>query len=174
MEFSLDKATEILSRTPPSIRQLTLGLSPEWTNSNEGGDTWTVFDIVGHLIHGEKTDWLTRTEIILSSNSDKIFHPFDRFAQFEQFKGKNLKQLLEEFENIRKDNIEKLKKFNITEHELKKTGIHPTFGQVTLSQLLSAWVVHDLDHISQVSRVMAKQFKDQTGPWIKFLKILRQ
>ena len=174
MNFSLDKSIELLERTPTVIAYLTEDLSSEWTDNNEGGDTWSVFDVIGHLIHGDRTDWITRTEIILSDKDNKAFDPFDRFAQFETSEGKTLPQLLEEFKIIRISNIARLRKLQIKEQDLTKTGIHPTFGLVTLSQLLSTWVVHDLDHISQISRIMAKQYKEQTGPWIEFLKILRQ
>jgi len=174
MDFSIDKSLEILERTPDVLLSLVKGLSPDWTEANEGGDTWSVFDVVGHLIHGEKTDWIPRVEIILSNDPIKAFPVFDRFAQFEQSKGKTLLQLLEEFKEARKVSLDKLKKLNIQKQDLTKIGIHPAFGQVTLSQLLSTWVVHDLDHLSQISRVMAKQYKEQTGPWIEFLKILRQ
>ncbi len=173
MDFSLPKTIEILERTPQVLIELTKDLSPVWTHKNEGGDTWSVYDVIGHLIHGEKTDWTIRTDIILH-HADKNFTPFDRFAQFENSKNKTLSQLLDEFKTARERNLEKLKSFQITQDDLFKTGIHPTFGKITLQQMLAAWVVHDLDHISQICRVMAKLFKEQTGPWIEFLKILRQ
>lgn len=173
MNFSLNKSIEILERTPVVISELTKDLSSEWTTTNEGPDTWNVFDVVGHLIHGDNTDWIARAELIMSNSDNKAFSPFDRFAQFENSKGKTLLQLLEEFKTVRSANIDRLRKLQITENDLTKTGIHPTFGIVSLSQLLSTWVVHDLDHISQISRIMAKQYKEQTGPWIEFLKILR-
>jgi hypothetical protein len=174
MEFQLTKSIEILERTPSVLYALLDDISSEWTGHNEGGETWSVFDVVGHLVHGEQTDWITRTEIILTDGNERKFEPFDRFAQFESSKGKTLKQILDEFAQLRRMNIFKLRNFNITDKHLIRTGIHPTFGQVTLSQLLSTWVVHDLNHISQIVRVMAKQYKEQTGPWIQFLKILRQ
>jgi hypothetical protein len=174
MEFSVTKSIEILERTPETLRHLLDTISRDWTSTNEGEQTWSAYDVIGHLIHGDKTDWLTRTELILSNKVDKEFKPFDRFAQFENNKGKSLTQLLTEFKEIRIANIEKLRKLNISASDLNKTGIHPTFGKVTLSQLLSTWVVHDLDHISQISRVMAKQYKNEVGPWIEFLKILNQ
>lgn len=173
MKLSIDKSIEMLERTPSAISHLLQGLSPEWTSVNEGGETWSVYDVIGHLIHGDKTDWMARAILILSDNSEKTFKPFDRFAQFESSKGKSLAELLAEFIIIRSTNIEKLKSLNITEQDLCKTGEHPIFGTVTLSQLLATWVTHDLDHISQISRVMAKQYKDEVGPWIEFLKILR-
>jgi hypothetical protein len=174
MAFSLDNSIEILERTPDTLISLLDNISQDWTSNNEGGQTWTVFDVVGHLIHGEKTDWITRTELILSNNVEKYFTPFDRFDQLESSKGKSLKQLLHEFKKIRTSNIEKLRKLNIGIQDLTKTGVHPTFGEVRLSQLLSTWVAHDLDHISQIARIMAKQYKEEVGPWIEFLKILRQ
>jgi DinB superfamily len=129
--------------------------------------------VIGHLIHGDKTDWLLRVELILSDNTNKAFATFDRFAQFENSKGKNLAQLLQEFTILRQQCTEQLRKLNISTEELLKTGIHPQFGEVTLSQLLSTWVVHDLDHIAQIARVMAKQYKEEVGPWIEYLKVLR-
>ena len=174
MEFSIDKSIEVLERTPHVLIHLTKNLSGDWTMNNEGGETWSVFDVIGHLIHGEKTDWITRMEIILSESAHKKFEPFDRFAQLKESKGKSLEQLLNEFLAVRELNLKKLKSFNLTENDFPKTGIHPKFGAVTLSQLIAAWTVHDLDHISQISRVMAKQYKEQSGPWVEYMKILRQ
>ncbi len=174
MEFSINKSIEILEKTPDVLAQLTKNLSADWVMNNEGGETWSVFDVVGHLIHGEKTDWMVRIEIILTEGANKEFKPFDRFAQFEESKGKTLEQLLNEFKQVRELNIKRLEDLKLTDKDYNKTGIHPKFGPVSLSQLISAWTVHDLDHIAQISRVMAKQFKEQAGPWIEFLKILRQ
>lgn len=173
MNFSVDKALELLERTPDVLNHLLAGLAPEWTHRNEGGDTWSAYDVIGHLIHGDKTDWLPRIELIKSDNADKTFATFDRFAQFENSKGKSLAQLLEEFTVLRKECIVRLRKLNISTEDFLKTGVHPHFGEVTLSQLLSTWVVHDLDHISQIARVMAKQYKEEVGPWIEYLKVLR-
>ncbi len=174
MKFSLHQSIEILERTPVVLQNLLESLSAIWTSNNEGGETWSAYDVIGHLIHGEKTDWLTRAELILSDDVEKKFQPFDRFAQFENSKGKTLKQLLDDFKEVRNANIKRLKSLNITERDLEKTGVHPTFGEVILYQLLSTWVVHDLDHISQIARVLAKQYKNEVGPWIEFLKILKQ
>ncbi|MFN8356159.1 MAG: DinB family protein [Spirosomataceae bacterium] len=174
MKFSVTQALEILERTPQSLEVLLSDLSEEWTTQNEGEDTWSAYDVIGHLIHGDKTDWLERVRLILSDEADKTFVPFDRFAQFENSKGKSLTQLLAEFKEVRVNNIHQLRQLNLQEVTLQKRGIHPTFGEVTLSQLLATWVVHDLDHLSQISRVMAKQYSDEVGPWIAFLKILRQ
>jgi len=174
MNFTIEKSIEILERTPGVLRAMLQGVSVDWTSTNEGEETWSVYDIVGHLIHGEKTDWMTRAAIILSENAGKEFTLFDRFAQFEESKGKSLQDLLDEFKILREKNIENLLSKNITANELQEKGIHPAFGEVTLAQLLAAWVVHDLNHISQISRVMAKQYKGAVGPWIKYLKILQQ
>jgi hypothetical protein len=174
MQYAVDKSIEILERSPAVLMGLLEGISEEWTSNNEGPDTWSAYDIIGHLIHGDITDWLPRAELILSKHGGKKFTPFDRFAQFENSKGKSLSQLLTEFKEIREVNIQKLKKLNISADDLNKTGVHPAFGEVTLSQLLSCWVVHDLNHISQISRVMAKQYKAGVGPWIEYLRILRQ
>ena len=173
MEFSIIKSIEILERTPETLNLLLDGISLEWTSNNEGEETWSVYDVIGHLIQGEKTDWLKRAELILSDKEDKSFVPFDRFAQFENSKGKTLKELLVDFKAIRTANLQRLSQLNITEKDYSKTGIHPVFGEVSLSQLLSTWVVHDLDHIAQISRIMAKQYKEEVGPWVEYLKILK-
>jgi len=172
--FSISKSIEILERTPIVLKQLLEGLSPGWISCNEGAETWSPYDVIGHLIHGEKTDWIPRAEQILAAGTNKTFKAFDRFAQFEDSKGKSLAELLDEFTEIRRSNINTLRLFNIAETDLAKTGIHPAFGVVTLRQLLSTWVVHDLDHLSQITRVMAKQYADEVGPWTAYLKILRQ
>jgi DinB family protein len=174
MEFNLEKSIEILERTPNVLKALLQGLSDDWILNNEGEGTWSAYDVVGHLIHGEKTDWIPRTEIILSGNSNKSFVVFDRFAQFEESRGKSLKELLDEFDMLRKKNIEILRSKSVNAETLQEKGIHPAFGEVSLSQLLATWVVHDLDHIVQVSRVLAKQYASAVGPWTAYLKVLRQ
>ena len=171
MEFKLFEAISVLERTPRTLRELLLGLSENWTNQNEGGETWSPFDVLGHLIHGERTDWVIRTHIILG-DGDKHFELFDRFAQFEESKGKKLEELLSEFAKIRALNLEELSSLNISETDLDRTGIHPEFGDITLRQLLAAWVAHDLGHIAQISRVMAKQYKKEAGPWPKYIAVL--
>ena len=173
MNFTLEKSMEILERTPDVLNTMLQNISPEWTSNNEGGHTWSAYDIIGHLIYGERTDWIPRAEIILSEKYDKKFEPFNRLAQFEESKGKSLTQLLKEFKTLRKKNIDYLRSKKLTDKNLEEKGIHPTFGEVTLSQLLSTWVVHDLNHISQISRVMAKQYKAEVGPWIEYLRILQ-
>lgn len=172
MEYSLAKAIEILDRTPRVLNELLRDLSSEWTSQNEGDQTWSPFDIIGHLIHGEKTDWLTRTKIILEQTSVP-FEPFDRFAQFEESKGKNLNKLLDEFTELRGQNMIEFKKLDISEADLDLKGIHPELGAVTLKNLLATWVAHDLGHIAQISRVMAKLYKEEVGVWYQYLGILQ-
>jgi uncharacterized damage-inducible protein DinB len=173
MHFSLPHAIEILSGTPATLNSLLAGLSEPWIKNNEGPETWSPYDVVGHLIHGERTDWMPRLKIILELGESQPFEPFDRFAQFEASKGKSLSELLETFAALRRQNLETLKQLNLTEEHFKLKGTHPDFGLVTLEQLLATWVVHDLDHISQIARVMAKQYGDEVGPWVKYLSILK-
>lgn len=173
MNFELEKTIEILERTPAALQKLLEGLSPEWTQTNEGPDTWSAYDVIGHLIHGEKTDWVPRMGIILSGREDKRFIPFDRFAQMEDSNGKTLHDLLLEFQEWRTKNIQVLRSKNLKPKDLLRTGIHPAFGEVTLAQLLATWTVHDLNHIFQITRVMAIQYKEATGPWPAYLKILQ-
>ena len=163
---------QILERTPVVVETMLRNLDSEWIFGNEGADTWTPFDIIGHYIHGEKTDWLTRMKIILRDDADKHFLPFDRFAQFQNSQGKSLDELLDEFKRLRQQNVEELRQVELTEEQLNRTGVHPKFGEVTLKQLLAAWVVHDLTHIYQISRVMAKQYEMEVGPWKEFLGVL--
>ncbi|HMQ91238.1 MAG TPA: DinB family protein [Flavilitoribacter sp.] len=172
MHFDIQHAIEILERTPAVIESLLSGISREWYAADEGENTWSPYDIVGHLIHGEKTDWIERAEIILSGQPDKTFRPFDRFAQFDNSKGKTLEQLIGEFKDLRRKNLAHLKKLAVTPGSLDRIGIHPAFGEVTLRQLLATWTVHDLGHIGQIARVMAKQYKAEVGPWIEYLPIL--
>ena len=174
MTFDLNLSLQILERTPAVLETLLSGLTDDWTMTNEGEDTWSAYDIIGHLIQGEKKDWLPRTEIILDENSTKAFEPFDRFAQFEASKGKTLTQLLQEFKELRTANIQKLKVLNLIEMDLDKTGTHPAFGEVTLRQHLATWTVHDLGHISQITRVMAKQLRSEVGPGLEYLPILQK
>ena len=173
MKYSLTKSLEILERTPLVLETLLSDLSDDWTMNNEGGETWSPYDVLGHLIHGENTDWVQRMEIILDEKGDKKFKPFDRFAQFEESKGKSLTDLIIEFKSSRKKNIDILKNLNLQESDLDKTGIHPAFGTVTLRQLLSTYVVHDLNHLAQIARVMANQYKEEVGPWVEYLRILK-
>ena len=173
MQFDLDRSIQLLSRTPATLHQLLHGLNDEWTTPNEGPETWSPYDIIGHLIHGEKTDWIHRARIILSDDRDKTFQPFDRFAQFEASKGKSLVQLLEEFQSLRVSNLNTLQSWEISASDFQKEGEHPALGKVTLANLLSSWVVHDLGHIHQICRVMAKQYTHEVGPWIEYLGVLK-
>ena len=173
MQFNLARSLEILERTPAQLTNLLQGLSEDWIYNNEGEDSWSPFDIVGHLIHGDKTDWIPRMKVILSDDPNGKFEPFDRFAQFRDSQGKTLEQLLETFKLLREQNIAYINSLNLSQADFQKTGIHPDFGEVALSQLISTWVVHDLNHIGQIVRVMAKQYRKEVGPWIKYLKILR-
>jgi DinB superfamily len=170
--YQLTESIGILSRTPLVLESLLQDMPIVWAFNNEGKDTFSPYDVVGHLIHGEKTDWMTRMEIILSDRLDKTFESYDRFAQFKDSKGKTLNQLLIDFKTLRQHNLAMLKSKNLQEKDLLKTGIHPSFGVVTLQQLLATWTVHDLSHIAQITRVMCKQYKEEVGPWKNYLPIL--
>lgn len=173
MDFNLSENVKILQNTPIAIRMIVNALPESWVKNNEGENTWSPYDIIGHLIHGEKTDWIPRAKIILNEESNKTFEPFDRFAQFENSKGKSIVMLLEEFESLRSANINELQKMPINETTLQRKGIHPELGPVTLENLLSTWVVHDLGHISQLARVSAKNHNAAVGPWRQYLSILK-
>jgi hypothetical protein len=172
MEYQLDQAKEVLRRTPPTLNALLSDLPDEWVLSNEGPETWSPYDVLGHLIHGEETDWIPRARIILEDGEARPFDRFDRFAMFEKSKGKSLRELLATFEQLRGESLRQLDELNLTPELLAKRGTHPVLGVVTLSQLLSAWVVHDLGHIRQIVRTMAKQYRDAIGPWTEFLTIV--
>ncbi|NNE32316.1 MAG: DinB family protein [Winogradskyella sp.] len=174
MEFKIHQSTEILKTTPFILEQFLGGLSQNWLYNNEGKDTWSPYDIMGHLIYGEQTDWIVRIKIILSNNKNKRFEPFDRFAQMTTKNDKSINELLLEFKKLRLKNLDILNSLTINETNLKSTGFHPEFGLVTLQQLISSWVVHDLGHIAQISRVMAKQYKNSVGPWINYLNVLNR
>ncbi|MCC6180243.1 MAG: DinB family protein [Bacteroidia bacterium] len=174
MSFTINNSIELLKRSPQTLHSILYNVDENWSHKNEGGDTWSPFDVIGHLIHCDEYNWILRLEIMLSDSVIKNFEPFDRFAQLQKSKGKTINQLLDEFVKIRLASIEKLIALNITNEQLSKSAIHPELGSVTVSQLISTWVVHDLDHIAQICRVMAKQYKEDVGPWIKNLKILRQ
>jgi len=141
---------------------------------SEGGETWSPYDVIGHLIHCDEENWIPRIQIVLSDSVVRKFEPLDRLAQLEKSKGKTINQLLDEFIKIRFYSIANLRSLNITDEQFTKTAIHPEFGSVNLSQLISTWLVHDFDHLSQISRVMAKQYKDNVGPWIQYLRVLKQ
>lgn len=174
MKFKLDDAIQLLRSTPDTLWVMLAGLPEEWTSSNEGPETWSPFDVVGHLIHGEKTDWIPRTRIILEHGEAKVFEPFDRFAQFEDSKGKSLAELIDEFADLRAENLETLERMELTAKDMERPGQHPEFGKVTLGQLLATWATHDLSHIAQISRVMAKQYQDEVGPWSAYIRVMKQ
>ncbi|HJP90655.1 MAG TPA: DinB family protein [Pyrinomonadaceae bacterium] len=174
MEVVLQHAIEILERTPSTLNSLLRDLSEPWLVQNEGPETWSPHDIVGHLIHGEETDWIPRAKIILEHGEERAFEPFDRFAMFEKFKGKSIGELLDTFARMRAESLRGLRMMNLTPALLEKRGRHPELGEVTLSQLLATWVVHDLGHLAQVTRVMAKQYRDAVGPWTAYLPVLRR
>lgn len=173
MTYDIDQAIDVLSRTPAVLTALLEGLPTAWVEGNEGGETWSPYDVLGHLIHGERADWIPRAKRILEDGESRAFDPFDRLAQFEESCGKTLAELLAEFAQERQRSLAVLRELNIGADELKKTGTHPAFGRVTLEQLLATWVVHDLDHLAQVARVMAKQYSVEVGPWSEYLSILR-
>lgn len=172
MEYKLDHAIDILRRTPATLRLLLQNLPDDWLRANEGAETWSPFDVMGHLIHGEKTDWIPRARMILQHGDTRAFEPFDRFAMFEESKGKSLDDLLAEFERLRSESLRQLEELNVTPELLPKRGRHPALGEVTLGQLLSTWVVHDLGHIGQIVRVMSTQYREAVGPWKEYLPIL--
>lgn len=163
----------MLEKTPAVLRSLLLDLPDEWTSANEGPGTWSPFDVVGHLIHAEHADWIPRVEHILTHGEALAFPPFDREAMFAASRGKTLSQLLDEFAGCRADSLACLDALGLTDDDLSKTSRHPEFGVVTLGQHLSTWVVHDLTHINQVVRVMAKQYEAAVGPWRAYLSVLR-
>jgi len=172
MEFDLTNGAAVLERTPRALRALLSGLSPAWTDATEGPDTWSPYTVMGHLIQGERADWIPRAQIILAQGADRKFTPFDRFAQFRDSEGKSLDDLLNEFSRLREDNLTTLRGWHLDDSKLALTGEHPKFGAVTLRQLLATWVAHDLGHIVQVSRVMAKQYREAIGPWREFLSVM--
>jgi hypothetical protein len=171
-EFDMAAGTAILERTPATVRAMLAGLPPGWTQATEGQDTWSPYVIVGHLIHGERTDWIARARVILAQDPERRFTPYDRFAQFRESQGKSLAQLLDEFGALRAENLATLAGWRLSDTELALTGEHPAFGPVTLRQLLATWVAHDLGHVAQIARVMAKQYREAVGPWRAYLPIL--
>ena len=170
--FDLADAIAVLERTPATLRAMLGGLSDQWIGCDEGPNTFSAFDNIGHLIHGERTDWIPRAQIILAQGSNRRFQPYDRFAQVHESKGKSLAQLLDEFAELRTANLETLRGWNLSDRELALEGEHPELGPVTLRQLLATWVAHDLGHIAQTARVMAKRYRNDVGPWTAYLPVL--
>ena len=173
MPFDLDTTAALLARTPAALDALLRDLPDAWTLRNEGENTWTAFDVVGHLNHGERTDWIPRVKRILESGETRPFDPFDRFAQFRESEGQTLAQLLDEFARLRSANLAQLRALNLRPADFARRGRHPALGVVTLSELLSTWATHDLTHLHQISRILAYQYRDAVGPWSKFLGVLQ-
>jgi uncharacterized damage-inducible protein DinB len=171
VDFNLDDALAVLERTPPTLSTLLSGLAPGWVLATEGEGSWSPFDVLGHLIHGERTDWIPRTRHILAGDT-RPFEPFDRTAMFAESRGKGLDELLETFARLRAENLAELRALRLSRAELERTGQHPELGVVTLRQLLATWVVHDLDHVGQIARVLAKAYGDEVGPWRAYVSIL--
>ena len=172
MDFDLTAGVSVLERTPHTFRAMLDGLPPAWTDATEGPDTWSPYVIIGHLAHAERADWIPRARIILAQGTDRRFTPFDRFAQFRESEGKSLPDLLAEFTRLRAESLATLAGWRLTDAHLELTGEHPAFGAVTLRQLLATWVAHDLGHIGQTARVMAKQYRDAVGPWRAYLPVM--
>lgn len=173
MEHDLSHTMALLSRTPAALDALLRDLPDEWTLRNEGENTWSAYDIVGHLIHGELTDWMPRARRILEFGEAKAFEPFDRLAQERDSKGKSLSELLGEFARLRSENLGALRALKLGPEELARRGRHPVLGVVTLSQLLATWAAHDLSHLHQLSRVLANQYRDAVGPWTLYLGVMQ-
>jgi hypothetical protein len=173
MEHNLPDTVALLSRTPAVLDALLRDLPEMWTRRNEGGETWTVYDIVGHLIHGERTDWMLRAKMILQYSETRAFDPFDRLAQQRESQGKPLDMLVDEFVALRAVNLDELRALNLEPEDLRRRGMHPALGVVTLSQLLATWAAHDLTHLHQIPRIMAHQYRAAVGPWSPYLGVLR-
>jgi hypothetical protein len=172
-EFRLSEAIAILTRTPATLNAMLLGLPNAWVRSNEGSGTWNAFDIVGHLIVGERTDWIPRVRHLLENGEGRPFDPFDRFAQMNERQDKPLELLLNDFAYLRRENLATLQEMNLQHEDLIRRGTHPALGVVTLSELLATWTVHDLTHLHQLSRVMAHQYREAVGPWSAYLGVLQ-
>jgi hypothetical protein len=172
--FKLAEAIAILQRTPAALDALLRGLPEPWIAADEGTDTWSPFDIVGHLIHGERADWIPRARRILEDGESRAFEPFDRFAQFAESQGRRLPDLLDEFAVVRQNSLNELAALNLKDSDLDRRGMHPALGAVTMRELLATWVAHDLDHVMQISRVLARQYTDEVGPWRAYLRIIRE
>jgi DinB family protein len=173
MDDSLSQTIALLARTPAAVDALLRGLPDTWTRRNEGPDTWSAFDVVGHLIDGERMNWMPRAKMLLQFGEAKTFETFDRWGHVRESQGKTLEQLLDEFARLRSENLDELRALNLSSADLARRGMHPAFGVVTLSQLLATWATHDLTHLHQLSRVMAFQYKDAVGPWREYLGVLK-
>src|SRR6516164_6467443 len=172
MEQNLPDTISLLARTPAALNALLRDLPDAWTLRNEGEKTWSVFDVVGHLIHGERTDWMPRAKMVLQFGETRTFERFDRWGQVRESQGKSLGQLLDEFARLRSENLDELRALNLRQEDLERRGRHPALGAVTLSELLATWAAHDLTHLHQLSRVMAHQYREGVGPWRRYLGVL--
>jgi uncharacterized damage-inducible protein DinB len=172
LRLALTQSIDVLQRTPATLHSLLAGVGEGWARGTEGPDTFSPFDVVGHLIDGEETDWIPRARIILAQGPSRRFEPYDRFRHRSRNAGRTLESLLEEFAQLRAANLDLLRSWNLTEAQLALEGEHPSLGAVTLRQLLATWVVHDLGHLAQVARVMAKQYREAVGPWAQYLPVL--
>ncbi len=170
---NLQDTISLLARTPAALDALLRDLPETWTLQNEGENTWSAFDVVGHLIHGERTDWMVRTKLILQVGEARPFERFDRWAQARESQDKSLGQLLDEFAVLRAENLDELRSLNLRPEDLERRGRHPALGAVTLSQLLATWAAHDLTHLHQISRIMAHQYRETVGPWTAFLGVMQ-
>jgi hypothetical protein len=173
MEHNLPQTVSLLARTPATLNALLLDLPETWTMRNEGENTWSAFEVVGHLIHGERTDWMPRARMILQFGESRAFEPFDRWGHLRESRGKCLEQLLDEFSRLRSENLSELRALNLRQEDLERRGSHPVLGVVTLSELLATWAIHDLTHLHQISRVIAHQYRDAVGPWRAYLGVLQ-
>ena len=174
MELRLPDAILILGKTPACLDLLLRDLPDEWLRATEGQDTWSCYDVVGHLIHGELTDWIPRIQIILEHGANRAFVPFDRFAQFQNDQTRPIGELLDRFKSLRRQNLKQLTELHLTPQDFDRKGTHPELGSVTLGELISSWVVHDLTHLNQIHRVMAKQYSEAVGPWKQYMSILNR
>ena len=173
MDHNLQQTVSLLAHTPAALNAFLRDLPEAWTLRNEGENTWSVFDVVGHLIYGERANWMPRARMILQFGEAKAFEPFDRVAFLRDSQGKSLQQLLDEFGLVRSENLNELRALNLRQQDLELRGLHPSLGVVTLSQLLAAWAAHDLTHLHQISRIMAYQYREAVGPWIRNLGVMR-
>ncbi|MGE5243103.1 MAG: DinB family protein [Betaproteobacteria bacterium] len=173
MEHDLQQTISLLTRTPAALDALLRDLPETWTRRNEGGTTWSAVDVVGHLIHGERTDWIPRAKMVLQSGETRTFEPFDRLGHARESQGKSMGQLLDDFARLRTENLAELRALNLRREDLARRGRHPALGAVTLSQLLATWAAHDLTHLHQISRIMAHQYREAVGPWSEYLGVMR-
>ncbi|HVZ38011.1 MAG TPA: DinB family protein [Candidatus Kapabacteria bacterium] len=172
MQYDINDAVNLLGRTPAVLRAMLEGLPEEWLRCTDGLDTWSPFDVLGHLIHGERSDWIARARMILEEGPGRTFTPFDRFAQFRESTGRSVRELLDEFSELRSGNIRALQAMNLTPGDLDRQGTHPAFGPVTLRQLLATWAAHDQSHLVQIARTMARQYREEVGPWRAYLSVM--